>query len=296
LKDFEKETGIHVKAVYDTEETKSTGVLNRLIAEKEHPRCDVFWSGDPMRNSILKSHNITKPYISKATRLIPESFKDPQAHWTGFSACARVLIYNKKSIAADSIPRRLSDMVDPAYKGRFSIANPLFGTTTFHLAALYIYWGKDRMINWLEGLNHNNMVIAGSNGDVKKKVINAEVAFGLTDTDDAFEAKKESPDVEYIFLGQENDGQGALIIPNALSLINESPNPDTAQILFDYLISKKTEEKLARSCAQMPLIKGASVPAGVPPLDKIKALPVDYDDIIAQMDSIQLAIKKCLEK
>ncbi len=35
LKEYEKETGIRVKAVYDTEETKSTGVLNRLIAEKE---------------------------------------------------------------------------------------------------------------------------------------------------------------------------------------------------------------------------------------------------------------------
>jgi iron(III) transport system substrate-binding protein len=37
LKDFEKETGIKVRAVYDTEETKSTGVMNRLIAEKNNP-------------------------------------------------------------------------------------------------------------------------------------------------------------------------------------------------------------------------------------------------------------------
>ena len=31
LKDFERDTGIRVKAVYDTEETKGTGVMNRLI-------------------------------------------------------------------------------------------------------------------------------------------------------------------------------------------------------------------------------------------------------------------------
>ncbi len=35
LRDFEKETGIQVKAVYDTEEAKSTGAMNRLIAEKK---------------------------------------------------------------------------------------------------------------------------------------------------------------------------------------------------------------------------------------------------------------------
>jgi iron(III) transport system substrate-binding protein len=44
---FEAESGLRVRAVYDTEETKSTGVLNRLIAEAQNPQADVFWSGDP---------------------------------------------------------------------------------------------------------------------------------------------------------------------------------------------------------------------------------------------------------
>src|SRR5688572_1310898 len=52
---FQKETGLTVKLVPDTEETKSTGLINRLIAEKDRPQADVFWSGDPVRASILKS-------------------------------------------------------------------------------------------------------------------------------------------------------------------------------------------------------------------------------------------------
>jgi len=32
LKDFEEETGIRVRAIYDTDETKSTGAMNCLIA------------------------------------------------------------------------------------------------------------------------------------------------------------------------------------------------------------------------------------------------------------------------
>ena len=34
LKDFEKETGIQVKAVYDTEESKSTGVMKKRTAKQ----------------------------------------------------------------------------------------------------------------------------------------------------------------------------------------------------------------------------------------------------------------------
>ena len=48
-KRFQEETGIRVRLVPDTEETKSTGLLNRLILEKDRPRADVFWSGDPIR-------------------------------------------------------------------------------------------------------------------------------------------------------------------------------------------------------------------------------------------------------
>ena len=35
LKDFEKTSGIKVRAVYDTEETKSTGVALRIVAERD---------------------------------------------------------------------------------------------------------------------------------------------------------------------------------------------------------------------------------------------------------------------
>jgi iron(III) transport system substrate-binding protein len=49
LRDFERETGIRVKAVFDTKEAKSTGVMNRLMAEKNNPQADVYWAaGTPI--------------------------------------------------------------------------------------------------------------------------------------------------------------------------------------------------------------------------------------------------------
>src|SRR5438445_6826237 len=60
LRDFEAQTGIAVRAVYDTEETKSTGVLNRLVAEADHPQADVFWSGDPVRPFVLVKRGLVE--------------------------------------------------------------------------------------------------------------------------------------------------------------------------------------------------------------------------------------------
>src|SRR6185503_7978057 len=38
---FTKETGIRVRALYDSEAVKSVGLANRLVAERAHPRSDV---------------------------------------------------------------------------------------------------------------------------------------------------------------------------------------------------------------------------------------------------------------
>ncbi len=296
LKDFERETGIRVRAVYDTEETKSTGVMNRLIAEKDNPQCDVFWSGDPLRNGVLQSKGITQPYQSEQTQLIPASFKEKDNHWIGFSARARVLIFNNNLIPPDSLPRSIFDFTQPRFKRQFTIANPLFGTTTFHMAAIFATLGDIKAKQWMNNLLANDVIVAASNGDVKKRVMNGELAFGLTDTDDAFEAKKESDEVDYIFLDQVDDGIGTLIMPNAVSLIKNAPNAQISKKLIDYLISKETEAKLAKSCAQMPLIQGTEVPENVPSLDHIKPMKIDYKKTSDKLEEIQPWLKEWTEK
>lgn len=295
LKAFEKQTGIKVKAIYDTEETKSTGVLNRLIAEKNNPQCDVFWSGDPIRTIVLKNKKIAAPYHSEIADDIPQIYKDPQFYWTGFSARARVLIYNKKMLSEKKVPRSVFDLAKLEYKGNAAVANPLFGTTTFHFAALFTALGDKRAKRFLSELKKNEIVIASSNGDVKKRVMNGEIACGLTDTDDAFEAKKESDEVDYVFLDQQN-GFGDLIMPNTVCLIKNSPSPENGKKLIDFLLRPETEEMLAKLCAQMPLHKGVPTPPDVPSLDNIIPMKIDYDETAEKLEEIQSYLKEWSEK
>ena len=293
LKDFEKETGIKIKAVYDTEETKSTGVLNRLIAEKDNPQCDVFWSGDPIRTVVLKNKGITFPYNSKVAEDINSTFKDPENHWTGFSARARVLIYNKNLLPDSLVPTSIFDLTNKNLKGKVALANPLFGTTTFHFAALFTLLGNEKAKEFLADLKKNDIVIATSNGDVKKRVMQGEVYCGLTDTDDAFEAMKEDANAGFVFLDQE--GIGSLIMPNTVNLIKGSKHQKNGKKLIDYLLSCETEAKLAISCAQMPLHKGVKVPKEIPSLDNIVPMKIDYNKTAVKLEEIREYLKEWVE-
>ena len=55
LEEFERQTGIPVSIRFDTEATKSLGLVNLLIREKAYPRCDVFWNNQVLGTLDLRS-------------------------------------------------------------------------------------------------------------------------------------------------------------------------------------------------------------------------------------------------
>src|SRR5512145_1049653 len=121
LRAYQERTGIRVDAVYDTEETKSTGLANRLIAEKAQPRADVFWSNEPVRTLVLKSSGVLAPYRSASAHGIPAALVDPEGYWTGFSARLRVIAYNTKLVSSADAPRSVFDLADEKWKGQVAM-------------------------------------------------------------------------------------------------------------------------------------------------------------------------------
>jgi iron(III) transport system substrate-binding protein len=282
---FEQRTGLHVRAVFDTEETKSTGVLNRLVAEGASPGADVFWSGDPVRPFLLVHRGLVAPYVSPRAAGVPAAFKDARGLWTGSGARVRVLLVNTQRVKPADVPRSLEALTDARWKGQAAIANPLFGTTTMHVAALFSVWGEERARAFLEGLKRNEVRLASSNGEVKRLVASGEVAFGLTDTDDAHEALASGAPVTAVYPDQ--DGMGTLVMPTSVVLMKGAPHAEAGRRLVDFLVSPDAERMLAESAAHLPLQQGVPVPAGVARVPDVKAMDVDYDAVAGTMERIQ---------
>ncbi len=281
----EQRLGLAVRAVFDTEETKSTGILNRLIAEAAHPQADVFWSGDPVRPFLLVSRQLVEPYASPEAGAVPAAFRAADGTWTGIAARARVLLVNTDLVPDDARPTSVRDLAAPRWRGRAAIANPLYGTTTMHVAALASVWGEERARAFLDELTANEVRIAASNGEVKRLVAAGEVAFGLTDTDDAHVALEEGHPVAVVYPDQ--DDLGTLVMPTSVVLIAGGPSPEAGRRLVDCLLSAGTETYLAREAAHMPLRSGAAAVPGVRSVAEIRAMEIDYREVAAAMETIQ---------
>ena len=289
LKDFEKQTGIQVNAIYDTEEAKSTGTMNRLIAEKDNPQADVYWANEPIRAEVLKQKGIAAPYVSPNAKDIPAVFKDPDGYWTGFSARARVLIVNNK---VKEKPTSISAYLDPRWKGKAVIANPLFGTTTSEIAALFTLWGDEQAKAFMIGIKKNKVTVSTSNGESADFVAAGQYDFSLVDSDDGVNRMRQGKPVRIVYPDQGPNGIGCFIVPNAVVLIKGAPHPQLAKKVIDFLLLPQTESKLAfADCAQIPLHPGVKMPEELKSIDQIKVMQVDYARVAKKMIEIQPFLK-----
>jgi iron(III) transport system substrate-binding protein len=293
LKAFEEKTGVKVNAVYDTEETKSTGLANRLLAEKANPQADVFWSNEPVRTLVLKSRGILASYKSPSAEGIAETFRDPEGYWTGFSARLRVIVYNTKLVRPDDAPKSIFDLADPKWEGQVAIADPRFGTTSFHVAAIYAELGDERADELFRKLKANRVKIVAANSVVLDAVARGELKVGLTDTDDVNVALEDKRPVAMI--PADRDGMGVPVMPNMVSLIAGAPHTRAGKKLIDYLLSSEVEQKLAESEAvQIPLHQGVDGPKNIPPITSFKPMTLDYGKSAARVEDVTKRLQNIL--
>jgi iron(III) transport system substrate-binding protein len=293
LKNYEHKTGVKVNAVYDTEETKSTGLANRLLAEKNNPQADVFWSNEPVRTLVLKKRDVLAPYNSPSAVGIPAVFKDPEDYWAGFSARSRVIVYNTKLVKPEEAPKSVLDLTDPKWKGQVAIADPRFGTTSFHVAALYAELGDERADEFFRNLKANDVKVVAANSVVRDMVARGELKVGLTDTDDVNVALEDKQPVAMVF--PDREGMGVPVMPNMVSLIARAPHPEAGQKLIDYLLSPEVERSLAQSEAvQIPLREGVEGPKNIPPLKSFKPMTLDYGRAADRVEDVTRRLQAIL--
>jgi iron(III) transport system substrate-binding protein len=176
--------------------------------------------------------------------------------------------------------------------GAAAIANPLFGTTTDQIAALFVLLGDERARAFMQGLHENGVKLSPSNGDSADLVARGQFAFSLVDSDDVVNRMKQNEPVTMVYPDQGADEIGCLIVPNAAVQIAGSPHQDAGKKLIDYLLSKETERKLAFSdAAQIPLHPSVATPPQLQPIDAIKIMRVDYAAIATKLQAIQSFLK-----
>ena len=257
VNEFTKETGIAVKLVGDTEATKTTGLVARLKAEANNPKCDVWWSSEPFGTIDLANSGVLKPFGMKdlVDDQWPKTLIDPDWTWVGFANRPRVIAYASDRI--DNPPTTLRDFAQPQWKGRIGMARPQFGTTRGHMGILAAQWGLPEFERWLTMLKANNIRLYDGNATVVRAIAMGEIDLGLTDTDDVWAGQRNNWKVDCVYDSFDSpmilttlSSKGPVLLPNTVGIITGSPHPENAKKLAAFLLSPRVEKLLAESTSR----------------------------------------------
>jgi iron(III) transport system substrate-binding protein len=295
LDEFTVTHGIKVHAKYDVESTKTVGLVEAVIAEKERPRCDLFWNNEILNTIRLQKLGLLEAIKSPHGEEFPAAMRDPAGHWYGFAARLRIIIVNTKLLQEAEYPRSIVELRDPKWRGRAGLAKPLFGTTATHMAVLFNEWGEHRATEFIREVVANQTQILSGNKQVASAVASGQLAWGLTDTDDALGQIEAGMPVAIVYPDQQDQELGVLAIPNTLAILKGCPHPEQAKELREYLLTSKNENALTNGpSGQIPLHPQAKASRRLKDISELKLQRVDWSQAAAAWPTAMRVIREII--
>lgn len=276
---FTRATGIAVDLVGDTEATKTTGLVQRVIGEKNRPAADVWWSNECLGTVALSKAEALEPYASPA--------EDPSldwgpwwrgADWYGLPARARAIAYAPSRW--NGPPPNIESFADAgADRLRLGMARPAFGTTRTHVAALLAIAGEDWFAGWLTTLKAARVVLYDGNSAVVRGVARGEIDAGLTDTDDVHAGRDNGWELSMSLDAAPPPAPGlAIPIPSTIGLVRGAPRPRIARAFIDHVLGEEVERMLVEGPARHAP-RRASLAAEFPDRALPPTISITPDDI-----------------
>jgi iron(III) transport system substrate-binding protein len=244
-------------------------LIKRVEAEQARPLGDVVWSAGPEALGGKKA--LFEPYLAReASTFFPGQVPADQA-WTPFTTMPYVIMYNKKLVPEGQAPKSWKDVLDPRWKGKVAYADATKSGSSYTLLVtwLTIYGKDDAGWKFVEDLLRQAKVLPKSSMTYQM-VANGEFPIGLTFEQGAFDFLKSGAPVGIVY-----PADGTAVIPDGSALIKNGPHPTAARAFLEYTVSREGQELIVQKFGRRSVRKDVASPAGLPALDKIKAISYD---------------------
>lgn len=254
----------------DVYRTGTSNVLAKLNAEIETGKinADVLWVADAAVYENLKAQNVLHKYVPVESSKLPAEFKDPDGYYY-FARLTHVVIgYNTMRIKGDLVPTSWNDLANPKFKNKVGMSTPeRSGAFLVATSALVNHPG----FGWdFFKKTHANGAAYDSNNGVLQKIATGELLLGVVLDFQVREMKEQGSPVDFIW-----PKEGAVMAPSPIAIVAKGPNTENAKVFVEYVLSKAGQTKLSE-LGIIPVRPDVPVPKGLPPLDQIPLMKVDW--------------------
>jgi iron(III) transport system substrate-binding protein len=276
---FTKETGI--KVTY--RQGGDTELGNQLIAEGDKSPADVFLTENSPAMAAVEKAGLFADLDADTLKQVPAQYRPATGKWTGVAARSTVFVYNKARLRPDQLPKSMTDLETPSWKGRWGGA-PAKADFQAIVSAYLQLKGEPATAQWLAGMKANAKIY--NDNIATMKAVNAgEVDGGIIYHyywfRDQANTKEGSGNTALHYF--KNSDPGAFVSLSGGGVLKSSKKQDQAQQFIKFVTGKSGQEVLENGTSfEYPVASGVPANTALPPLDSLQAPTVDPSTLDAQ--------------
>ena len=257
----------------------SQEIYDRLNSEKANPQADV-WYGGPDTIFARGAHDgLLAAYRPPWAEHVAPDSRAPGDLYFGLYRTPAMPVYNSKLVAAADAPREWDDLLDPKWKGKILIRDPLASGTMravwgFFLCRSVRETGSpDAGFAWLARLDAQTKEYVFNPILMYEKLVRGEGLVTIWDLPDTLLERERGSPLQYVF-----PKSGTPVIDDAVGLVAGARHPDLARRFIDFVGEKSMQKLAAEKTYRLPARTdlGDELPAW--------AKEVDKEMVPAQMD------------
>ena len=165
----EKYPEIKVEYTRDTPRTASERIFAELLSGQRD--YDLLTVLDSLMPKYKKADLLAGPFDWKGLFGVRDVYISPDQFFVGAGGSTDALVYNKKLVPANRIPRSYEDCLDPYWKGKL-VVDSRGGS----FVRLYPLWGKEKLFDFARRLAANKPIWVSGNSAAITMIANGEHA------------------------------------------------------------------------------------------------------------------------
>ncbi|GAA1700933.1 2-aminoethylphosphonate ABC transporter substrate-binding protein [Streptomyces yatensis] len=285
FKDFQKETGIKVKYV----EGGSGEMVQRATREKFNPQADVLVTLPPFIQQA-DTKGLLQKYTPKGAEQVGGADKAAGGTWTAVVNNYFGFVRNTKKVK--QAPATWEDLLDGSYRNKLQYSTPgVAGDgTAVLIKAMHDFGGEKPAMEYLAGLQKNNVGPAASTGKLAPKVDKGELLVANGDVQMNYAQSKSMPNLGIWFPARGSGKPTTFALPYAAGLVTKAPHTANGRKLLDYMLSRTAQKQVSEvgggfTARQDIKATDANATALTQLMDGVEVFQPDWNDIQKNLPS-----------
>jgi iron(III) transport system substrate-binding protein len=216
--------------------------------------------------------------------------KDPDNRWYGTYLTPEVIAFNSEAVPRDSAPKDWDDVLDPRWRGKVLIRDPVQAGTMRAIFAAIISrsitqtGSQEDGYEWLRKLDANTKEYVSEPTLLYQKLARQEGVITLWNMPDiALQQSRNSLPLDYIF-----PASGTPLLVDAIALVKGGKDADAARLYYEFVTSAESMYEASSQFLRLPArldLDNTRLPDWVQKtLAELKPMPLDAALLADKLD------------